>query len=362
MIMNSNSPAFNRVMNFAKILGIFSIVCSHTGINIGGKFIPSSCWEVPIFFFISGYFCSKIDSFNSWQDLIKYTLGKVSKYLGWFYFYNTFYAIITVIIYHITGNYWGNLPNLRNLTFGALSYISFGIAGPIWFLEQLAISFFLFCLIIFALKNIKIKNFLYPTIFSLLAITAILISGDNFEESFGRIKILIRTCISLYLMYHGYLFKNFLEKKYNYNLLNFFFLVILEIFLIYLYPHHDISLSQARLYHNITTLIIPPICIYIILFLAKAITRLIKNQRFLDILGQNTLHIMANHVFSMFIIQFILLLIFKSSLNQAEIMTNMWKIDIFRWLYIIGGIILSVNIGVLLEKLKQIIERKLNKQ
>lgn len=115
------------------------------------------------------------------------------------------------------------------MTISPIDSTPFSLSSPNWFIYQLAISLVAFALIMIICKKIN-KNIYFPlSIFLTFAVIAILISKDNFAASYGFTRVLIRTLISLFYIYIGYLYKISLEKKIKYNMQTFSIVLAIHI-------------------------------------------------------------------------------------------------------------------------------------
>lgn len=347
------AKSFNMEMNIAKALGIFAIVAGHTRWNIFGDFWASGFWHVPLFFFISGYFF-KAELFEVSGVLKKYfafVKKIVCKYLGRFYAYHFFYGGMTYLIYIWFDRLYGKLPTLKNLTLSPIDTSPFMFSAPNWFLYQLAISIVIFALIIVICRKLN-KNIFFPMmVFLPLALLAISLAKPDFKPSFGLTKVIIKTCISMYYIYGGYLYRNYFEKVTKFNIKTMGVVTCLFL-MFFLYADGKITLDihQAKLYHNISHLITPFIGIYFVLFVSKLLAPLVSEKSFIDKVGRNTLHIMANHIFVIFLIELIVLLLEHKGISNLpkSLIGRFYKMEKYKFLYALGSVAICTYVGELL--------------
>lgn len=95
-------------------------------------------------------------------------------------------------------------------------------------------------------------------------------------------------------------------------------------------------------------------------FISKLIAPLVNKNSLIEKIGQNTLHIMANHKFVIFLIQLIIFSLDGISFNQLpnELTNLYYKIYKYKFLYTFLSIIICTYIGILINYTKNIIKTK----
>lgn len=185
----------------AKAIGIMAVVVGHSGCpQIIHDFIY--CFHMPLFFMISGYFFKESNAKN-----MKHYLFKKVKRL-----YIPYVAISLLFI--ATHNLWfkmGMTENYYTLTqasFCALKAIAMAmpdvLAGPLWFLKSLLVSFVLLCFLFRMTENWRYKDFVIAGIVSCLMLFVALIGERRFVS-----YMLNRDLIALGLVYLGYVVKQY---------------------------------------------------------------------------------------------------------------------------------------------------------
>lgn len=349
---------FNMEMNIAKAIGILAVVGCHVRWSVSGDFFTAGSWQVPLFFFIAGYF------FNINKGLANHIKKVVSKYLGWFYGYHFLYGGITVLVYLWCGRLYGKLPTLKTLTVSPIDSTPFSFTAPNWFLYQLAISLVVFALIIYLFKRFSKNVFLPAIIFVPLAITAVFMAKPDYTPSYGLVKVLIKTFISMFYIYAGWLYRNKLENKIQYNGKWLSGVLVLQTVLILLCSkgNFGVDINRAMLYHNISAFTTPFTGIYMVLFTSKLLAPLVKEGSLIDKAGRNTLHIMANHLFIMFLIEVAIFTIDGRSFDMLPrgLGKIFYKCDTYRFLYAFGSLIICTYIGELITFTTAKIKNKCN--
>ena len=346
------SKTFNMEMNIAKAIGILAIVAGHTRWNIFGDLFINYSWHVPLFFFISGYFFkTAIITGGGGQpvkQLLEWCKKIICRYLGRFYAYHFFYGGVIYLIYIWFDKLYGKLPTLKLLILAPVDSTPFNFNAPNWFLYQLAISLCCFAILMAVLYKIKLKTVYTSVLFLLFAIIAILLSPSDFSYVHGVKQIFIKILISLFYIYTGYLYKISLENKIKYNTKTLGIVILIQILSIIIFNNTiDVDLKWARLHHNMSALLCPFTGIYLVLFISKLLAPLVKEGSFIDKIGRNTLHIMANHVFVMFLISICILYIDGKSTADwpAGVLNAYYKMHKYKFLYAFGSLVICTYIG-----------------
>lgn len=340
---------FNMEMNIAKAIGIIAIVAGHTLWPILGEFLYGYFWHVPLFFFISGYF------FNETKSLFFYLIKTLFNYMGLACLYELFYSFVSLVSDKLFNRVYGDIPTLSDFWYAPLTYTPFDLSAPNWFLFQLAISLLLFAIIIFTIRR-ACKNIYLPFIVFLpLALLAVLFSKPDFQPMFGLNRVLIRTGVTMFYIYAGYLYKNRLERIVKFNVKWFLWVIVIHAGILLAFNNCcSMNIHQAMFYHNFSPFITPFLCIYIVLFISKLLAPLVKEGSFIDKVGKNSLHIMANHLFVIFLIEILIFLIDGISFSELpqELIANFYKMDKYKYLYTICAVVCCTYLGELFKYLK----------
>ncbi len=347
------AKTFNMEMNIAKAIGIFAVVAGHTNWNIFGDFIHNYIWHLPLFFFVSGYFF-KSELFEGTEIIKKFfnfMKKVVCRYLGRFYAYHFFYGGVTFLIYIWFDRLYGKLPTLKNLTLSPFDSTPFDISIPMWFLYGLTIDIILFAFIMIICKKINKNDFFPALIFLPAGVLGILLAKDNFQPSVGFSRVIIRTLLALYYMYGGYLYRHVIEQKVKFNLKTLGIILLLYLGLqIYTDGKLNISLGSSRVPQNIAPLVAPFLCIYFVLFISKLLAPLVKENSPVDKIGRNTLHIMANHLFAIFLIELLIFVVEDINFNKLPkvLLHHFYNIGKYKFLYAFGAVIICTYAGEIL--------------
>ena len=356
--------SFNMEMNIAKAIGILAIVAGHTQWSIFGDLFRTYSWHVPVFFFISGYFFSLPILLDSAfvKNIILYLKKYIYKYILPFYYYHWFYGLVVLLIYLLTHKLYGVLPTIKLLILAPIDSTPFAFNAPNWFLYQLAISLFCFSVLILIFQKTKLKVIYTFGIFLSFAILAILLSPADFQLCHGLKQVVIKILISLFYIYMGYLYKNFLESKIKYDMKTLSIVLIAQaLFIIIFNNATNLDLKWARLHHNISALVSPLLGIYFVIFISKLFVPLVKQNSLVDKIGRNTLHIMANHVFVMFLLDLSILYIdgkFVLSEWPKAVLGAYYKMYKYKFFYTFCSLIICTYVGEVLNFTGKLIKNK----
>ena len=339
----------NMEMNIAKAIGITAIVAAHTRWVLLGDFLYSAFWHVPLFFFISGYF------FNDTKNTLFYFKKTVFNYLGLAWVYEIFYFFVSLFSDKVFNRAYCVWPNLHDFWYAPLTYSPFAFSAPNWFLFQLAISLLLFAIIIFTIRRVCKNIYLPFVVFLPLALLSVLFSKPDFQPTVGFCRVLIRTGITLFYIYAGYLYKNKLESIIKFNIRWLLGVLLVHAGVLLIFNNCcSMRIHQAEFYHNFSPFITPFLCIYIVLFISKLLVPLVQEGSFIDKVGKNSLHIMANHLFIIFLVEIFIFLVDGISFSELPqyLIANFYKMEKYKYLYTFAGVACCTYIGEFLRYIK----------
>lgn len=348
---------FNNKINFLKAIAIMIIVSGHLEFSLIPMFPPYS-FHIALFFFISGYLF-KEKYLNSVYEFI---VRKAKSLLVPYYLYIAFYLVVTLIIAKLTGKFWGMPINLKNyLITPFLNGHQLDLACPLWFVAQLFITLIFFLFVFRKLKNIKDNKWFHLGVFFVLALISTAMSDYRFDN---LMLVAIRTMFSLFFVYLGYFYKNNIEGKYNIFSLKALCLLILVQALLWLFnkdytPIDGIGLSYILVWGEFDDFLIPILTsitgIWASLFVVEILYPYLKDNKFIYHVGQNTYHIMANHLFMFYLITVILMKIKGIPLDVKNSHDIFWLVSPLKttYFYFVIGMITTTYIGVGLKYLKK---------
>ena len=350
---------FSTKITLLKALAILLVVSGHLEFSLMGMFTPYS-FQLALFFFISGYLF-KIKYLDDVETFVK---RRAKSLLLPYFLYNIFYLLITVFIFKLTSKFWGEPITLKNFFVTPfLNGHQFNLACPLWFVTQLFISMVVFLFIMRGLRILKDNKKLHLMFFSILGFLAIPLSKIVAMDAFSL--IVIRTMFSLFFIYHGFYYKEYIENKIDIFTPKWLGVIILIQAILWLFnrdfdPVHGIGLSYVLVWARFDEQLIVPVLtsltgIWASLFVVKITYPYLKDVKFVRLMGENTYHIMANHLLVMFVITAIFLHINGIPFSERANHNIYWIYNPIQttYFYFVVTMIVSTYIGVLLKFINQ---------
>lgn len=348
---------FSDKINLLKALAIILVVSGHLEFRLFDMFPPYS-FQLALFFFISGMLFK--DKYL--DNVFEYIKRRVKSLLVLYFLYSAFYAVVTIGIEKLTGKFWGMELSLKNFFITPfLNGHQFDLSCPMWFVPQLFITMivFLYCQRLLREKNEPIK-FAFYTFLGFLAIPLTKIV----PEVTPLLLVIVRTIFSLFFVYLGHFYTTKIEGKYNIFTPKVFGTVIcLQAFLWHFNrdftPEHGIGLSYVLVWARFDNQIIVPVLtsitgIWFSMWFINVTYEYIKNIKFIKLIGENTYHIMANHLIVMFILTAIIFKINGIPFAERNLHNIYWIYNPTQntYLYFVITMVATTYIGVGLKKLK----------
>ena len=295
---------FSDKINILKALAITLVVSGHLEFRMFDMFPPYS-FQLALFFFISGMLFKD----RYLDSVVEFIQRRVKSLLVLYFLYSAFYAVVTVIIYKLTGKFWGMELSLKNFFVTPfLNGHQFDLSCPMWFVPQLFIT--MICFLFFQRVLREKSERVHVLLYTIMGFAAIPLSKAI--ELTPASLIAVRTMFSLFFVYLG----NFYTKKIkgNYNIFTPKILAAVICIQAVLWhfnrdfdPEHGIGLSYVLVWARFDSQIIVPVLtsitgIWFSLFFINVTYDYLKNIKFIKLVGENTYHIMANHLLVMYII------------------------------------------------------------
>lgn len=301
---------FSGEITLLKALAIMLVVSGHLEFSIFGMFPPYS-FQLSLFFFISGMLFKE----KYLDEVSTYFSRRIKSLLVPYFGYEIVYLLITLAMVPLVGEFLGNPPSLKNFFITPfLNGHQLLLCAPLWFVPQLFMTLIVF---LFLMRVLRIFNNKYISLvfFTLLGICAI--PFWKFLPVHSALGLTVmRTMFSLFFVYLGHFYVRYIKDNHNIFTPNWLGGIILLQSLLWLFnrdfdPQHGIGLSFVLVWGRFDQQIIVPILtsltgIWISLFTVKILYPYLKDIKLLQQMGKVTYHIMANHLFVMYIITFAL--------------------------------------------------------
>lgn len=353
---------FNNKINVLKALVISLIVSGHLELTLIPMFPPYS-FHLALFFFISGYLFKEKYIDNVFEFIKK----RVKSLLVPYYLYIVFYLLITIFIEKLTGRFWGKEITLKNFIITPfVNGHQLDLTSPLWFVTQLFITLIAFLFVFRQLRKISTNKWFHLIVFFILS----LIPTYFVNQKFGSIDlVLVKTAFSLFFVYLGYFYKNYIEGKLNIFSAKIFWSVLIIQSLLWLtnkdYTADDgVGLSYILAWGNFDDFLIPILTslsgIWICLFIVEYLYPYIKDNKFIYHMGQNTYHIMANHLFVFYLITVCLMAIKGIPISIRNEHNIYWIVLPLKtsYFYFVVAMIATTYIGVALKAIKNHLFKK----
>lgn len=174
--------------------------------------------------------------------------------------------------------------------------------------------------------------------------------------------LIFRTLFSTAFIYFGFYYKKFLEHILKFDLKELYICIILQAFLFILANKITLGFNIHQMkFHNAVIPVIASLTgIYFSIFVTKRLINLVKDNSFIEKIGKNTYHIMANHYFIFYLISVLLYLIHGENISDLSYDMNKigYKLHIYKYLYIIVSIVVSTYIGIFIKKISNKLFKK----
>ncbi len=332
----------NNKINILKAFAILLVVSGHLEFSLIPMFPPYS-FQVVLFFFIAGML------FKPEYGFFEFFKRRIKSLMLPYILYVIVYLGITFWIAPYVGKLWCMPVTLKNeLLMPFLTGHQIDLISPLWFVPQLFTS-----LIIYKILHKHLNIFWY------FAFALFSIQLGKFADNLW-ILYLLRTMFSLLFIEAGYLYKTKIEDKINiftFKILG--FVLVLQSLLWFtnkdFTPADGVGLSYILVWGEFDNWIVPILTgftgIWICLYLVNLLYDKIKTWDFLQKVGQNTYHIMANHLLVFNIITYSILAIKGLPFdikNNADIYWFYFPLKT-TYFYFVVGIIATTYLGEFLK-------------
>lgn len=215
--MNNIKSKSNKHFMLLTFLGIIFMLDDHSGhtFNIMTNIFPYNSFYMPLFFFISGYFCdiSRIINGDSIQFIQRKTKHLLLPYLS----INIFLGIITVICNKYFHTEWRNAYPFVSAN-KLLDWFTYGtpidLSSPMWFVICLYETIVIYCFIRKMFKN-KITEGIYLFAFGIISILSVYLSRLGYAQNEILLPF-IKVMFFLFYYQFGVVFRVH-QKKFDNN-------------------------------------------------------------------------------------------------------------------------------------------------
>lgn len=310
---------FSGEVTLLKALAIMLVVSGHLEFSIFGMFPPYS-FQLALFFFISGMLFK--DKYL--DDVATYFKRRIKSLFVPYFAYEAFYLLVTFALVPIVGEFLGDPLSLKSFFITPfLNGHQILICSPLWFVPQLFMTMIVFLFLMRVLRRIN-NEYISLGLFFLLGFGAIPLWKVVSHTPMAL--IVMRTAFSLFFVYLGYFYVKHIKDKFNIFTPKWLGGVIAVQSVLWLFnrdfdPVHGIGLSYVLVWGRFDQQIIVPVLtsltgIWVSLLAVKLLYPYLKDVKLLQDMGKCTFHIMANHLFVMYMITLFLFKFTGTSLAE----------------------------------------------
>ena len=237
----------------------------------------------------------------------------------------------------------------------------FDLSCPMWFVTQLFITMVTFLFLERMFRNLSTTK--KSIIYTLMGFSAIPLS--KVFPLTPVFLVIIRTLFSLFFVYLGHFYIKKIHGNYNIFTPKILGIVLCIQAVLWHFnrdfdPTHGIGLSYVLVWARFDSQIIVPVLtsitgIWFSLFFIELTYNYLKDIKFVRLIGENTYHIMANHLFVMYIITAVIFKLNGIPISERNTHNIYWIFNPVQntYLYFILTMIITTYTGVFLKRIKK---------
>jgi fucose 4-O-acetylase-like acetyltransferase len=286
----------NLQMLLFKAFAIIDVVLRHKHWPFADMmFIASS---IPLFLFLSGYFYRADDE----RHPLLFILKKFKRLMVLYFIYNAIYALITCGIFISTGKLLGQLPGWYN--FFIQPFIDgqqYLLSSPLWFIPFFFTAQICFMFMGKLARCFSASEFNHFLLFCFIGLSAFAISNFIVPREGSIECIVLRLMVGMLFLSLGRIFAVYLASLNIYQWRILLLMLGIRLVLFFDFSTPGYSFFKAE-FEDISSIGYSIIDIYLLLFLARYLSEFISKGSFLYRIGNNSYHIMANHLMIFFLL------------------------------------------------------------
>ena len=347
---------FSDKINILKALAITLVVSGHLEFRMFDMFPPYS-FQLALFFFISGMLFK-----DKYLDKVaEFIRRRIKSLLVLYFLYSAFYAVVTIVLAKLTGKFWGMELSFKNFFITPfLNGHQFDLSCPMWFVTQLFMTMITFLFLQRQFRNLNEKT--RAVIYTVMGFLAIPLS--KMFPLTPLFLVVIRTMFSPFFVYLGHVYTTKIHGKYDIFTPKILGAVICLQAVLWHFnrdfdPVHGIGLSYVLVWARFDSQIIVPVLtsitgIWFSLFFINVTYDYLKNIKFIKLVGENTYHIMANHLFVMYLITAVIFKINGIPISERNEHNIYWIFNPVQntYLYFVLTMLITTYIGAGLKWIK----------
>jgi fucose 4-O-acetylase-like acetyltransferase len=348
------SKPINIEMSLLKAFGIIAVVTSHRWVQFPYLFAPTM-YHIGLFFFASGYFYS----LRHEDRPFPYLRTRLVWLFSVFYVYHLYHALELHLMWQ-NGIEMGWAPPQfpQLLYYPFITFSSYGLGFAMWFVLQLFVTQIAYLAIRRILRSTGANEWGYLIFFFSFALFATALSVQGYNADAGLL-LLFRTWFCLAFLHLGYFYRTMLEGKNLFTSRIALWVVLVQACLVAALRQLDYTVGTMEFHgHIFTPFLVAFAGIYICLYFAKALAKVVDENHILCRIGNNSFHISAMHMSFGFVL--VLLVRYYYGVT-APIKDPLYSIETAHvWaLYVVVGVLGPVFMIEGLRKLRAMLRRTL---
>ena len=333
-------------------IGIIFVVaghCGNGGVSLMYDWFPPYAFHLGLFTFASGYFYKR----DSEKNLGKYIVKKIKHLLVPIYLWNLFYGVVTTILRRIGFNF-GVKMSLKSLLLLPITeggHFILNLGG--WFVIPLFMVQIFNCFARKIITTIKIKlnEYMWFVLNLLLGMLSVSMIKQGYTTEWWLVVVRFLFFLPFYQL--GILYKSKLEKRDKLPGWLYFSLILIVQYIIVLY-YKKIPTYVIMWGKNFNEISFMPFLegflgIAFWLRISKMLEPLLKDNRIIMTIADNSFSIMINHLSGFLLFNTIIAIISKYTKYFSAFNFSSYKNNIY-YFYKIGGInhslILYLIVGI----------------
>lgn len=344
----------NTQMSILKGLGIILVVIGHKFNEPFYWFYPGS-FHMALFIFISGYFYNE----KYEQDQISFLKKRCNNLLGLYFKYNLFYYLITFIIFKKYNLLLGTQLDIKSFFLSPFTHgHQYHLFLSAWFVVTIFLVQVIFLYLFIGMKTITKNKYIHLVVFILFGISGTFLAAKGYNT--GILLPVVKILFSLPFFYGGLFFKKYIEKINIYRSETILGVFIIQMILAWHYNNSGDLSGYALSWGDFNGHLLSPFIlsingIVLYLFISKALSKVLKPNDLLVKLGENSFHIMANHLFVFFIINYLFSKIFEINMGQINVWYS-YELEKYWFIYVVLGLLVPTYSAISFRKVKAFLE------
>ncbi|MEH7010051.1 hypothetical protein V7087_04415 [Neobacillus niacini] len=284
---------------------------------------------------------------------------RISNLLGLYFKYNLFYYLITFIIFKKYNLLLGTQLDIKSFFLSPITHgHQYHLFLSAWFVVTIFFVQVIFLYLFMGMKTITKNKYIHLFVFFLFGLGGTLLAAKGHNT--GTLLPVVKILFSLPFFYGGLFFKKYIEKINIYRSETILGVFVIQMMLAWHYNNSGDLSGYALSWGNFNGHLLSPFIlsingIVLYLFISKALSKVLKPNDLLVKLGENSFHIMANHLFVFFIINYLFSKRFEINMGQINVWYS-YELDKYWFIYVVLGLLVPTYSAILFRKGKAFLD------